>query len=165
MSSQPLRTTTGPLVTTSAAAPRSTFRAASSGLAAPRRSGRATARGSRALYDDEQEAARAHDRVALGVVGLEFAGFNFPEEAVSGQLQPATAQQLRNDCWARFKETTASCCTGVWWNARAERWAARIKVDRVQHDLGTFRGGGRRGASLRRSSAAPARPGRPTQLS
>lgn len=83
-------------------------------------------------YDDEEEAARAHDRavVALGSASIR----NFPGERVA----PATPAQLRRECRDRFKENTSSRYTGVTWVHRQAKWRAYIQVDRRVYQLGTY---------------------------
>lgn len=84
-------------------------------------------------FDDEEEAARAYDRVARAKHGAH-AKLNFPTEA----LAPASIDQVREEKHAAFKETTTSRYTGVSWHEGSQRWRAAIKVDGVTHRLGDY---------------------------
>lgn len=84
-------------------------------------------------FDDEHEAAIAHDRVARAWFGAE-AQLNLPDAT-----SPATSlEELRAELRARFKDTTTSRYTGVSWVESEAAWRSEIRVDGVRHALGYY---------------------------
>jgi hypothetical protein len=84
-------------------------------------------------FDDEEEAALAYDRAALAVHGPS-ATLNFPDRGT----QPSMPKKLADESWGRFKETTTSRYTGVFWHASHGQWSSKIQVDHVVHNLGRY---------------------------
>jgi hypothetical protein len=77
-----------------------------------------------AAFDDDEEAAAAHDRVARHLFGAR-ALLNFPER----KLRPASIEQVRAQAWRRRKHKMASAFTGVYPSGTngARQWVARIR--------------------------------------
>jgi hypothetical protein len=82
---------------------------------------------------EEEDAARARDRIAVAVLGPK-ASLNFPDE-MPAAVAPA---QLRRKLRAVYKETTSSKYRGVCWSEAKQRWIVRIQEDYRQHSLGRF---------------------------
>ena len=82
---------------------------------------------------DEEDAAMAHDRVALAWFGAS-AKLNFPRERVAA----ATPERLRKEMRAQYKETTTSRYHGVSWSSYTQSWRAAIQVDNRTYELGRF---------------------------
>jgi hypothetical protein len=90
-----------------------------------------------ARYPTEGEAARAHDRARLALVGRRRESLNFPDE----KLRPASIAKLRAESAAAWPETRSSALYGVQKARRAGewQWLAIITVDFANVLLGTWR--------------------------
>lgn len=86
-------------------------------------------------YRAEREAAIAYDRAAMSFEHPR-RSLNLPRTSVP--LGRATPKELRAEARRRFKETTTSRFTGVFFNKQTGRWVAKIEVNRRQYRLGSF---------------------------
>lgn len=87
-------------------------------------------------FESEDEAARAHDRVAMRVLGAK-ARLNFPR----GTVKPATLETVRLEVRARGKARTSSRYLGVYRDSerKARRWSASLMVGQRTLPIGRYR--------------------------
>jgi len=84
-------------------------------------------------FDDETQAARMYDRVAIAERG-EFARTNFPAQDYVNQKLPPAIQFLE-----QRKQAQSSTFQGVYWQDNAQKWRAQIYVDNKRIYLGLFK--------------------------
>lgn len=87
-------------------------------------------------FDDEVEAARAHDRVAMQLLG-DRAKLNFPR----GTVRAASVESVRKELRAQRKASTTSRFIGVWKDSArtARKWLATLSLGEKTYALGRYR--------------------------